>query len=75
MDQFQQVINIDHWESIFQTKMKFVNETCTTLIQDSVRAFHAIDFSQMTLWLSVGTVVLSPLFWVKKFDIECYCKK
>jgi hypothetical protein len=44
-------------------KIQMVNQTMDSLIQDSVKAFHAIDFNRTTLWLSVGTVVLSPLFW------------
>jgi hypothetical protein len=44
-------------------KIQMVNQTMDSLIQDSVKAFHAIDLNRTTLWLSVGTVVLSPLFW------------
>ncbi|KAJ3306851.1 Phosphatidyl-N-methylethanolamine N-methyltransferase [Kappamyces sp. JEL0829] len=44
-------------------KLQVMNATYTTLLQDSVVAFHAIDFSKSSLWISAFSILFSPLYW------------
>ncbi|KAJ3324598.1 Phosphatidyl-N-methylethanolamine N-methyltransferase [Boothiomyces sp. JEL0866] len=46
-----------------ETNIQLMNATYTSLIQESQQAFHAINWQTPSLWISVGTVVLSPLYW------------
>jgi methylene-fatty-acyl-phospholipid synthase len=43
--------------------MQFVNATYSTVLNETTDALHAIDWSKPSLWISVFTIVLSPVYW------------
>lgn len=49
--------------TISQQNLQVLNQTAFEFIKDSQVALEAIDLGKASLWLSLFTVVLSPLYW------------